>query len=54
MQAEIRTIKFSPDGQYILVGTTENLICLIDAFEGKMKHKLRGQIYNLNGNNQQN
>lgn len=31
-----------------MLGTTENLICLIDAFEGKMKHKLRGPIYNTN------
>ena len=38
-QAEIKQMRFSPDGQFILLGTTENIILLIDSFEGKLKHK---------------
>ena len=40
--AEVKQMKFSPDGQCILLGTTENVIVLIDAFEGKLKHKFSG------------
>jgi WD40 repeat protein len=32
-------MRFAPDGQFILLGTTENIILLIDSFEGKLKHK---------------
>ena len=39
LTAEIRQLKFSPDGQVILLGTTENLILLIDSFEGNIKNK---------------
>jgi hypothetical protein len=34
-------MKFSPDGQHIMLGTTDNIIFLIDSFEGKTKHKLQ-------------
>ena len=34
-------MKFSPDGQFILLGTTENIIVLIDSFEGKLKHNFK-------------
>ena len=37
--AEIKQMKFSPDGQLILLGSTENTILLIDSFDGKLKHK---------------
>jgi COMPASS component SWD2 len=37
--AEIKQMKFSPDGQLILLGSTENSILLIDSFDGKLKHK---------------
>ena len=39
---QIKQIKFSPDGKYILLGTTNNVITLIDSFEGKLKHKFTG------------
>lgn len=32
---EIKFLKFSYNGAFILLGTTENAIFLIDAFEGK-------------------
>lgn len=37
-------MKFSPDGSYIMLSSTENVICLIDSFDGKPKHKFRAQI----------
>ena len=37
-------MKFSPDGQFILLGTTENIIVLIDSFEDKLKHKFTGNF----------
>ena len=39
--AEIRQMKFSPDGLFIMLGSTENVICLIDSFDGKPKHKFK-------------
>ena len=39
---EIKQMKFSPNGKYILLGTTNNVITLIDSFEGKLKHKFTG------------
>lgn len=39
-------MKFSPDGKFIMLSTTENIIFLIDSFEGKTKHKFKAQIYN--------
>lgn len=44
--AEIRQMKFSPDGQHILLGTTENIIFLIDSYQGKTKYKLRAPLNN--------
>jgi hypothetical protein len=32
---EIKFLRFSFNGQYILLGSVENTITLIDAFEGK-------------------
>ena len=43
----MKQMKFSPDGQFILLGTTENIIVLIDSFEGKMKHKFTGAFNEL-------
>ena len=40
-------MKFSPDGQFILLGTTENIIVLIDSFEGKLKHKFQTNFNEL-------
>ena len=40
-------MKFSPDGQYILLGSTENIIVLIDSFEGKLKQKFTGTFNEL-------
>ena len=37
---EIKFLKFSFNGQYILVGSSENTILLVDAFEGKRVHYL--------------
>jgi hypothetical protein len=39
--AEIRQMKFSPVGLFIMLGSTENVICLIDSFDGKPKHKFK-------------
>ena len=38
LNAEIRQLKFSPDGLLIMLGTTDNVIILIDSYEGKIKH----------------
>ena len=32
---EVKQVKFSSNGAYILLGTSENQIMLIDAYEGK-------------------
>lgn len=37
-------MKFSYDGAYILLSTTDNVIVLIEAFEGKMMHKFTGNF----------
>ena len=36
---EIKFLKFSFNGNYILLGSTDNQINLIDAFEGKKVRK---------------
>ena len=46
LSAEIRQLKFSPDGLLIMLGTTDNVIFLIDSYEGRTKHRLRAPIYN--------
>lgn len=33
---EIKTMKFSPNGKYLLLGTRENLLLLLDAFKGNL------------------
>lgn len=45
--AEVKQMKFSPDGQFIMLATTENIIVLIDSFEGKLKHKFTGTFNEL-------
>lgn len=37
-------MKFSFDGAYILLSTTDNVIVLIEAFDGKMMHKFTGNF----------
>lgn len=32
--AEIKSMKFSPNGKFILLGSSENVMLLIDAYEG--------------------
>jgi len=39
-------MKFSPDGKFIMLSTTENVIFLIDSFDGKTKQKFKAPIYN--------
>lgn len=33
---EIRSMKFSPNGKYVLLGTHQNQIMVLDAFKGTM------------------
>ena len=37
-------LKFSPDGRYILITTNGSVIRLIDAFDGHIKHNLKGHV----------
>ena len=37
-------MKFSPNGMYILLGTRENTIFLMDAFKGTMIQQFEGQF----------
>lgn len=39
-------MKFSPDGQHIMLGSTDNIIFLIDSYDGKTKRKFKAQINN--------
>jgi len=41
---EIKSMKFSPNGKYVLLGTRENLIMLLDAFKGTMVQRFEGQF----------
>jgi WD40 repeat protein len=41
---EIKSMKFSPNGKYILLGTRDNVIMLLDAFKGSMVRKLEGNF----------
>lgn len=34
--SEVKQVKFSSNGAYIMLGTSENSIVLIDAYEGKL------------------
>jgi COMPASS component SWD2 len=43
-QPEWTKIEFSNDGKYILVSTRGNVLYLLDAFEGKLLHRLVGHI----------
>lgn len=40
-------MKFSPDGNFILLGSTENTIILIDSFKGTLKHKFKAPFNEL-------
>lgn len=37
-------LKFSPDGRYILITTNGSVMRLLDAFDGQVKHNLKGHI----------
>ena len=37
-------LKFSPDGRYILITTNGSVIRLLDAFDGTIKHSLKGHV----------
>jgi len=37
-------LKFSPDGRYILITTNGSVIRLIDAYDGHVKHSLKGHV----------
>lgn len=39
-------MKFSPDGKYILLSTTTNVVFLIDAFTGELKQSYSGFVNN--------
>lgn len=41
---EIKQLKFSNDGSFIMCATTDNIILLIDAYEGTLMTKLSGEI----------
>ena len=44
---EIKFLKFSFNGNFILLGSTDNQINLIDAFEGKKLHKFSSSFNDL-------
>lgn len=41
---EIKSMKFSPNGMYVLLGTRDNTILLLDAFKGTMVQRFEGQF----------
>ena len=49
---EIKSMRFSPNGSYILLGTRENTIMLLDAFKGTMIQKFEGQFTAAPGDQQ--
>jgi len=42
-------LKFSPDGRYILITTNGSVIRLLDAFDGQVKHNLKGHVNEVEG-----
>lgn len=42
-------LKFSPDGRYILITTNGSVIRLLDAFDGQVKHNLKGHTNEVGG-----
>lgn len=40
-------MKFSPNGQYLLLGTRESEIMLLDAYKGNIIHRFVGQFTSL-------
>ena len=44
MDCDWTGLKFSPDGRYILITTNGSVIRLIDAFDGHIKHNLKGHV----------
>lgn len=41
---EIKALKFSNDGVYIVATTNDNMVLVIDAYDGKLIHRLVGEI----------
>lgn len=44
ISSEIRQVKFSSDGSYMICTTNDNLILVLDAFEGNIVNRLTGDI----------
>ncbi len=44
ISSEIKQVKFSNDGQFMICTTNDNLILVLDAFEGNILNKLTGDI----------
>lgn len=47
---EIRNMKFSPNGKHILLITRQNLLLLLDAFQGTITQKLEGSFSGVASN----
>ncbi len=47
VEAEIRSLKFSPNGQFLMLGTTDNQIALIEPFDGKLLCKINEPMNEL-------
>jgi len=47
---EIRNLKFSPNGKFILLATRQNLIMLMDAFNGTIIKRFEGNFSGVNTN----
>ena len=47
VDAEIKSLKFSPNGQYLMLGTTNNTIAIIEPFDGKLLCKITEPINEL-------
>jgi WD40 repeat protein len=43
-EPEIKQLKFTPDGQHLICTTSDNLILVLDAYEGHIIHRLTGEI----------
>jgi WD40 repeat protein len=45
---EIRSMKFSPNGKNILLGTRQNVVMLLDAYKGTVINRFEGEFCNPN------
>lgn len=45
-------MRFSPNGKYILLGTRQNVIMLLDAFKGTMVKRFEGNFSGVNNGEQ--